>query len=160
MKLISRLILLACFTLTIFTYILPVEATSTNEEATQIQQQDEIIVNGTKINAYPIVINNCTLVPARDVCKNLGFTISWNNNEETATINSKNMKSTVKIGQDLYTAQSTIAIGMTAPISLGSGPLLINDKLYIPAEIFRILQGNDPNCLVYTDHQIILNTVE
>ena len=35
--------------------------------------------------------------------------------------------SDVKIGQDLYTAQSTIALGMTAPISLGSGPLLIND---------------------------------
>ena len=107
-------------------------------------------------------------MPARDVCKNLGFTISWDSDEQTATINSKNMKSTVKIGQDLYTAQSTIALGMTAPISLGmtapislgSGPLLINDKLYIPAELFRILQGNNPESLIYNNHQILLNTIE
>lgn len=70
MKLISRLLLLSFFALAVFTYILPVEATSTPT------QQDEIIVNGTKINSYPIIINDCTLVPARDVCKNLGFTIS------------------------------------------------------------------------------------
>lgn len=160
MKLISRLILLACFALAIFTYILPVEATSTNQENTQMQPQDEIIVNGSKINAFPIMINDCTLVPARDVCKNLGFSITWNNNDQTATINSKNMQSTVKLGQDLYTAQSTIALGMTAPTSFGSGPLLINNKLYIPAEIFRILQGNNPNSIIYTDHQIIINTIE
>ena len=113
-----------------------------------------------KSNSYPIIINDCTLVPARDVCKNLGFTISWDSDEQTATINSKNMQSTVKIGQDLYTAQSTIALGMTAPISLGSGPLLINDKLYIPAELFRILQGNNPESLIYNNHQILLNTIE
>lgn len=159
MKLISRLLLLSFFALAVFTYILPVEATSTNQESTPTQQ-DEIIVNGTKINSYPIIINDCTLVPARDVCKNLGFTISWDSDEQTATINSKNMKSTVKIGQDLYTAQSTIALGMTAPISLGSGPLLINDKLYIPAELFRILQGNNLESLIYNNHQILLNTIE
>ena len=159
MKLISRLLLLSFFALAVFTYILPVEATSTNQESTQTQQ-DEIIVNGTKINSYPIIINDYTLVPARDVCKNLGFTISWDSDEQTATINSKNMQSTVKIGQDLYTAQSTIALGMTAPISLGSGPLLINDKLYIPAELFRILQGNNPESLIYNNHQILLNTIE
>lgn len=49
---------------------------------------------------------------------------------------------------------------MTAPISLGSGPLLINDKLYIPAELFRILQGNNPESLIYNNHQILLNTIE
>lgn len=89
MKLISRLLLLSFFALAVFTYILPVEATSTNQESTPTQQ-DEIIVNGTKINSYPIIINDCTLVPARDVCKNLGFTISWDSDEQTATINSKN----------------------------------------------------------------------
>lgn len=160
MKLISRLLLLSFLALTVFTYILPVEATSTDLKTTQAQPQDEIIVNGTKINAYPIIINDCTLVPARDVCKNLGFTIIWNKNEETATIRSKNMESTIKIGQDLYTAQSTIALGMTAPTSLGSGPLLINNRLYIPAELFRILQGNNPESLIYNNHQIILNTIE
>lgn len=134
MKSISHLLFLSFFTLTIFLYILPAEATSINQETSL--QQDEIIVNGTKINAYPIIINDCILVPARDICKNLGFTISWDNNEQTAIINSKNMQSTVKFGQDLYIAKSTVAIGMTAPISLGSAPLLINDKLYIPCRTF------------------------
>ena len=57
MKLISRLLLLSFFALAVFTYILPVEATSTNQESTPTQQ-DEIIVNGTKINSYPIIIND------------------------------------------------------------------------------------------------------
>lgn len=35
MKLISRLLLLSFFALAVFTYILPVEATSTNQESTQ-----------------------------------------------------------------------------------------------------------------------------
>lgn len=123
------------------------------------QLQDEIIVNGVKINDYPIVINDCNLVPAREVCAKLGFTIIWNNNTQSATIQSDTMATTVNVGEDLYVAHSIEAIGMTAPVSLGSGPILINNKLYVPAELFRILQGNNPLSLTYTDNQIIFSTI-
>lgn len=107
-----------------------------------------------------MVINDCTLVPARAVCKELGFNIVWDKMAQRATIQSSTMEMNVYIGKDLYSAHSINALGMTTPISLGSAPLLINNKLYVPAEVFRILQGNNDDCLKINDHQVILKTIE
>ncbi len=123
-------------------------------------QQTEIIVNDKKIDNYPYTINNCTLVPAKAVSNALGFTISWDGQTQSATIKGNYMESTVTVGQDSYVATSIVAIGMTKPTSFGSGPILINDTLYVPAELFRIMQGNNPEAVKIVDNQVIINRID
>lgn len=123
-------------------------------------QSDAIIVNDTKLQQYPITINNCLLVPARAVSDQLGFTINWDNDTQSATIIGKTMKTKVHIGQDLYFASSISAIGMTNPTPLGAAPVLINNQLYVPAELFRLIQGNAHDAFTLKDHQLIFKTIE
>lgn len=134
--------------------------TSNQQNSNQQSANQQIIVNGQVLADYPITINNCTLVPVRAVSDILGFEVIWNGTNQTATIKAKEMQTVVSLGDDLYSAQSISAIGMTAPTTLGSAPLLINDKLYVPAEIFRIIQGNDPDTLQITDTQVIINNAK
>ena len=133
--------------------------TTYKTEQANIRQQ-KIIINDKVLQDFPVSINNCTLVPAREVSDNLGFKISWNKEEQSATINSDTMESTVYLGVDMYSAHSTVAIGATAPIKFGVAPILINNKLYIPAEIFRIIQGNNPNAVLIDNDKIIINHVK
>ena len=120
---------------------------------------DTIVVNNIKLQQYPITINNCILVPARAVAEQLGFSIQWDNATQSATIIGNSMKTKVTIAQDLYFASSISAIGMTNPTPLGAAPVLINNQLYIPVELFRLIQGNAHDALTITDHQLIFKTI-
>lgn len=125
--------------------------------AAAVQQQADIIVDGKALSQPSYEINGCTLVPARAVSDALGFKITWNGDDQSADIISDTMKMNVKVGDDSYMATSIIAIGATAPAHFGAAPLLINDTLYVPAQIFRIIQGNDPDTVKESGSQVIIN---
>lgn len=120
-----------------------------------------IIVNGKKINARPLQLNGCILVPARAVSNALGFTTTWDAMNYAVTITAPYMKTTQYMGEDLSSAVTTIpgTVGMTAPISWGAPPVLLNNTAYVPVEIFKIIQGNDPKTVSITDTAIEINTV-
>ena len=155
----KKLWLMIICTLAFAIYIFPAAAADKNCDEIKPVIQQSIIVNGEKLDDYPIIINNCVLVPMRSVSDKLGFTVTWNKDTQEATVQSDTMKCTMTIGEDLYSATSTIALGMTAPTEFGSAPLLINNRLYIPAEVFRLIQGNDPSAVKITDTQILLKNV-
>lgn len=69
------------------------------------------------------------------------------------------MKTTQYLGVDFSNAVTIIpgATGMTAPTSFGAPPVLVNNTAYVPAEIFQIIQGNNPDTLVVTDTTIEIN---
>lgn len=109
----------------------------------------------------PIMIHNTTLVPARAVADALGFTTTWNDGTTPSiTIASKTMETTLTFGVDLSTATSTIAIGMTAPISYGAPAVLVGNTAYVPLSVFRVIQGNSPDAIVVTDTGISIRNVE
>ena len=120
-----------------------------------------IIVNGQTINARPLLLNSCILVPARAVSNALGFTITWDAVNYAVTITAPYMQTTQYMGEDLSSAVTTIpgAVGMTAPISWGAPPVLINNVAYVPVEIFKLIQGNDPKTISITDTAIEIHTV-
>ncbi len=125
--------------------------------AAAVQQQSSIVVNGKVLNQFSYEVNGCTLVPARAVSDALGFKITWNGDDQSADIVGDAMKMNVKVGDDSYMATSVIAIGATAPAQLGSAPILINDTLYVPAQIFRIIQGNDPDTVKESGGKVIIS---
>lgn len=109
----------------------------------------------------PIVINNTLLVPARAVANGLGFTTTWDASGAvpTITIASKTMTTTLTLGEDLSTASSTVAIGTTAPISYGAPAVLVGNTAYVPVDVFRVLQGNNPAAVTITDQAVIIKNV-
>lgn len=120
-----------------------------------------LIVNGKKLDIQPLQLNGCLLIPARAVSDALGFTTTWDAKEHAVTITGPSMKTTQYLGIDFSSAVTTIpgAVGMTAPASFGAAPLLVNNTAYVPVEIFKIIQGNDPNTLTITDKTIELKTI-
>lgn len=118
-----------------------------------------LIVNGKKLDIQPLQLNGCLLVPARAVSDALGFTTTWDAKEHAVTITGPSMKTTQYLGEDFSNAVTIIpgATGMTAPTSFGAPPVLVNNTAYVPAEIFQIIQGNNPDTLVITDTTIEIN---
>lgn len=120
-----------------------------------------LIVNGQKLDIQPLQLNGCLLVPARAVSNALGFTTTWDAAEQAVTITGPYMKTTQYLGVDFSSAVTTIpgAVGMTTPTSFGAAPVLVDNTAYVPVEIFKIIQGNEPDALTISDTAIELKTI-
>lgn len=118
-----------------------------------------IVVNGKVLQAQPMIIHNCTLVPARAVADALGFTTTWDGAAPAVTITSGTMTTTLDLGVDFSTASSIIAIGTTAPISYGAPAVLVGSTAYIPADVFRVIQGNSSDAVVIDDTSISIQSM-
>lgn len=127
--------------------------------AADYELSQQLIVNGKYIPAPPVMIHQCVLVPARAVADALGFTTVWNGDTPSVTITSDAMTTTLDLGKDLSFASSIIAIGMTAPISYGAPAVLIGSTAYIPADVFRVIQGNSSEAVVIHNDTISIQNI-
>lgn len=134
--------------------------TTTPKEASKYQ----IIVNGQKTDVDVVVKGpsadlKAVMVPLREICEKLGFTVTWNK-DKTVTLDDGTMHSTITIGEDAYIASTSIpgAIGTTAPFILGAAPVIIKDSAYVPLGLFRVLLGNGDDVVTMNGHQISIQT--
>ena len=97
------------------------------------------------------VIKGIQMVPLREVSEKLGFSVIWDTKENTIYLDDGIMNTTLTVGVDNYYASSSTAIGMSAPQTFGAGPLLIDGKVYVPAEMFCALLGNTENAVVISN---------
>ncbi len=120
--------------------------------------QYNISVNGTDTGADALI-----LVPLRSVGEALGFTVEWLPELPGANISDGSIEAELIIGNNVYsyhTTEESGAIGATGPFSLSSAPVMANDSIYVPAELFTVLTGNDPSVMTVTDDGISFNTKE
>lgn len=96
-------------------------------------------------------VKGVQMVPLRKVSEKLGFNVIWDGKEKSAKLDDGMMNTIVTVGRDSYYASSSTAIGMTAPQSLGIGPLLIEGTMYVPADMFWALLGNNENAVVVSN---------
>lgn len=87
--------------------------------------------------------NSHVMIPLRKVAEKLGFKVEWNGERQGVMLDNGEVNSTVYIGEDSYYMASSVAIGMSAPTSLGAAPELKGDLTYVPADIFKVLYCND-----------------
>ena len=95
--------------------------------------QRQFVVNGKAMQLDSYTTENGTLmVPVRALAEALGFKLTWNNGE--VNINDGEMQCDLRIGEENYFVYTAIkdVIGMSAPFTLGSAPVLKNDKTYVP----------------------------
>lgn len=89
------------------------------------------------------VQNNHVMVPLRVVSEALGFKVTWESSIQGAHLDDGSVKTIVTIGKDGYYKASSKAIGLTQTFEFGAKPVLIEDRMYVPVEIFNLLYSND-----------------
>lgn len=123
---------------------------------------DEIMVISETPENYKIVINGKTLdlgsqklfaekdakgntvlmVPLRAISEALGFKVDWK--DRSAFVDDGQMHTTITIGKDEYSATTSVEgiAGATGLFSLGAAPQIVDNRTYVPLQIFEILMGN------------------
>ena len=106
-------------------------------------------INGKAANEEVLV-----LVPLRETAEQLGFKVSYN--KGTILVDDGIMHTNLTIGENTYqvVTSNPDSIGMSAPFSLSSAPVMTNGKTYVPIELFVPLTGNDSS-IIKTDGSAI-----
>ena len=111
----------------------------------QVNGQD-LDLDGTNIYTKGTTI----LVPLRKSAEALGFTLTWNPTTKSTDLDNGTIKTSITVGSNSYAYTSSKAIGMSAPTTLGSAPMIIGGNTYIPVTLYNILY-NDPGSIQITD---------
>lgn len=91
---------------------------------------------------YAYIENEVVMVPVRAVGEALGYTITWTAEHSTEVrLDNGTVKTTVILGEDLYSMASSTMIGMSKPSPLGAAPVAEKGVTYVPMDLFELL-GN------------------
>lgn len=106
-------------------------------------------INGKAANGEVLV-----LVPLRETAEQLGFKVSYN--KGTILVDDGIMHTNLTIGENSYqvVTSNPDLVGMSAPFSLSSAPVMTNGKTYVPIELFVPLTDNDSS-IIKTDGSAI-----
>lgn len=86
----------------------------------------KVTVNGTEIEAKAKTFNNSIMIPLRGICEALGMEVLWDGNASMITVTKLPIYITCSPYSDGYT------FARTAPILLGSAPVVENGITYVP----------------------------
>ena len=100
------------------------------------------------------------MVPLRKTAEQLGFSVT--ETDGGILIDDGNMHTTVKVGVDSYVVVpgNTGMEVESAPFSLGVPPCVKDGVTYVPVSLFRVLLGNDPECVAVDGKVITLTRTE
>lgn len=108
--------------------------------------ENSLTINDQEIDLGELKIheqNNQKMIPLRLVAEALGFEVTWDSSIRGAKLDDGSVKTTVVIGKDSYYKASSKAIGLTQSIELGAKPELIDNTMYVPAQLFNLLYSNE-----------------
>lgn len=97
---------------------------------------DQVFTDAVKYATHGV-----PLVPVRLVAECLGYKVSWSPSSQIANLNNGEIQTDVYDGQELFNYYTAIpgAVGMSAPLSLDGRTRMLDDILYVPAELFEML---------------------
>lgn len=105
-------------------------------------KQTNFIIGNTNISLNKdecLNVNDHILLPIRKTAEMLGYKVEWNGNDKSLYIDNGEFNTTVYIGWDNYFRASSVACGMTSPISVGVAPTIVDGVSYAPIEMFMLL---------------------
>lgn len=102
-----------------------------------------IIAYGDTAIGTAKVENGVVMVPLRLVAETLGFTVTWDGQEECVHLTNGTVQTTVRLGEDGYYKATAIpgAVGLTAMFSLGAPSYETDGTTWAPAELLNLLLG-------------------
>lgn len=140
--------------------------------AANVFADEPMLVTAAPVTAYTIEINGEMLklganavyesngkfmIPVRAVAEKLGFKVTWDEEKQGVKLDNGEINTVLYIGEDTYYMASSIAIGMSAPTSLGAAPELKDSTTYVPSELFNILYCN-PDTVKTDGNKIVIDT--
>ena len=111
----------------------------------------DIVVEGQVIDAPAAYAddNGTIMVPIRAIAEALDYEVVWLHESRGVSLDGKY---TFYIGQDSY------SVGKIAPQELGTAPVLVDSRTYVPLSFFRdIMAMNNAYCF---ESQIVINNEE
>ncbi len=107
-----------------------------NQQTSELVLGDMVFADMVKYATHGV-----PLVPVRLVAEYLGYEVNWNHSAQVANLNNGTIQTDVFDGQEKFNYYTAIpgAVGMSTPLSLDGMARMINDILYVPAELFELL---------------------
>lgn len=120
-----------------FTKIIPAVMLAASLATTAFAAPNAINVNNSELEGISYIVNEGkTMIPVRAICEKLGFAVEYDNNSHIVTLVKLPVTISFLPTVDGYT------FARTAPLKLGTEPILVNDRTYVPVEfITEILKG-------------------
>lgn len=103
---------------------------------------NNVIIHGKTINLGKlgvVVSNGKVMVPLKVTAEGLGFKVDINNDNKKAELDNDKIKTEIEVGVDSYYYASSHAIGMIAPQKLGAAPVIIENNIYVPINLYNLL---------------------
>ena len=117
--------------------IIPAVMLAASMATTAIAAPNAINVNNSALDGISYIVNEGkTMIPVRAICEKLGFAVEYDNASHIVTLVKLPVTISFLPTEDGYT------FARTAPLRLGTNPILVNDRTYVPVEfITEILKG-------------------
>ncbi len=111
---------------------------ATTLAATAFAAPNAITVNNQALEGISYIVNEGkAMLPVRAICEKLGFTVEYDEPTDTVTLVKLPVTISFVPTVDGYT------FARTAPMKLGTDPILVNDRTYVPVEFFKeIIPGS------------------
>jgi hypothetical protein len=112
--------------------------TGYNVQASEEQKPIRVVLNNEPIifSHEPILKNEITFVPFREIFENLGYSITWNEREQRVTAQSGDLVISFKINSWTAVINNTLYL-------LEQGLFLSNDTAYVPLRIISEFSNGD-----------------
>lgn len=111
------------------------------ENSVDVVVEGDMVLKGFLTNTFNEDGKEIVAVPLRFVNDLLGYTTHWNE-DQTVEVTSNTRKSNMKIGMDSYFSATNVPglVGMTAPVTLGYAPILIDGTTYVPVDFYNLFE--------------------
>ena len=102
---------------------------------------DVVDLSNSNLSQYIFEANGNIMVPLRAVAEKMGYTVSWDSENNAFIAEDNEWKVNACIDEDLYYGVTKIegAVGMTAPQSYGTAPQLVGGRTFVPAKMFELM---------------------
>ena len=104
----------------------------------------------------PTVINNRTMVPLRGIFENLGYSIEWDANTKTATLNKDNKSISIQTGADSFSVNG-VGKKLDVPAQILNGSLMLPLRAICEAAGLSVVWDSNSKTVVMTNIAQVTN---
>jgi len=103
---------------------------------------NKVVIRGKNIELGKngvLIYKGKIMVPLKTTSESLGFKVEADKDNKIISLDNGEIKTNVYVGEDSYYYSSSKAIGLTMMHALGAEPIIDNNTIYVPINIYNFL---------------------
>lgn len=107
---------------------------------------NKVVIRGKNIELGKngvLIYKGKIMVPLKTTAESLGFKVEADKDNKIVSLDNGKIKTNVYVGMDSYYYSSSKAIGLTMMHELGAEPIIDNNSLYVPINIYNFLFNDE-----------------